>query len=73
VINLKINKIPVPEIYKSSADFRFFLNLFATALEKIKYDIENLPDRVVEQTMQRLIPMIDDVMDEFRRIDSNLI
>lgn len=44
MINLKINKIPVPEIYKSSADFRFFLNWFATALEKIKYDIENLPD-----------------------------
>ena len=41
---LKIKKIPVPEIYKSSADFRFFIDWFATALEKIQYDTENLPD-----------------------------
>lgn len=41
---MKIKKIPVPEIYKSSADFRFFIDWFATALEKIQYDTENLPD-----------------------------
>lgn len=41
---MKIKKIPIPEIYKSSADFRFFIDWFATALEKIQYDTENLAD-----------------------------
>lgn len=36
--------ISVPEIYKSSQDFRFFLDWFNTALTKIKYDTENLSD-----------------------------
>lgn len=36
--------ISVPEIYKSSQDFRFFLDWFNEALSKIKYDIENLSD-----------------------------
>lgn len=41
---MKIKKIPIPEIYKSSADFRFFVDWFATALEKLQYDTENLAD-----------------------------
>lgn len=36
--------ISVPEIYKSSQDFRFFLDWFNTALTKVKYDTENLSD-----------------------------
>ena len=42
--NLKLKDIPCPEIYKSSADFRFFLKWFNTALEKTQYDLENLID-----------------------------
>ena len=41
---MKLHDIPVPEIYKSSADFRLFLRWFDTALEKIQYDTENLSD-----------------------------
>lgn len=41
---MKISDIPVPEIYKESTDFRFFLKWFETALAKIKYDTENLLD-----------------------------
>ena len=41
---MKLKDIPCPEIYKSSADFRFFLKWFNTALEKINYDTENLID-----------------------------
>lgn len=41
---MRISDISVPEIYKTSADFRFFLKWFETALTKIHYDTENLPD-----------------------------
>lgn len=41
---MKIKNIPAPEIYKSSADFRFFLKWFDAALEKTQYDTENLID-----------------------------
>lgn len=41
---MHIHDIPVPEIYKSSSDFRLFLRWFDTALEKIQYDTENLSD-----------------------------
>lgn len=41
---MRLKDIPVPEIYKSSADFRFFLDWFNTALEKVQYDTENLID-----------------------------
>lgn len=36
--------VSVPEIYKSSADFRFFLRWFIDSLERIHHDTENLPD-----------------------------
>jgi len=39
-----ISKVSVPEIYKSSDDFRFFLKWFENSLSKIQYDTENLPD-----------------------------
>ena len=41
---MQINDIPVPEIYKESADFRFFLKWFAYALTKTQYDITNMMD-----------------------------
>lgn len=41
---MDIKSISVPEIYKSSQDFRFFLEWFSTALSKVQYDIENLLD-----------------------------
>lgn len=41
---MQLEDISVPEIYKSSADFRFFLKWFGTYLDRIKYDTENLPD-----------------------------
>ena len=41
---MNLKDIPVPEVYKESADFRFFLNWFDSCLEKIQYDIENLYD-----------------------------
>ena len=44
VIFVNLKNIPAPEIYKSSADFRFFLDWFSTALEKTQYDTENLAD-----------------------------
>lgn len=41
---MKISEIPVPEVYKESADFRFFLKWFETCLSKIKYDTDNMLD-----------------------------
>lgn len=41
---MNIHDISLPEVYKESADFRFFCNWFETALQKIKYDTENLFD-----------------------------
>ena len=37
-------EVPVPEIYKSSADFRFFLRWFAYSLDVLKYDTESFLD-----------------------------
>lgn len=41
---MNVKDISVPEVYKESADFRFFCDLFAHALDKIKYDTENFFD-----------------------------
>lgn len=41
---MNIKDISLPEIYKSSFDFRFFLDWFQAALTKIQFDIENIPD-----------------------------
>lgn len=41
---MQIKDIPVPEIYKESADFRFFLKWFDYALTKTQYDTNNLMD-----------------------------
>ena len=44
MILLKISDISLPEVYTSSSDFRFFCKWFETALQRIKYDTENLLD-----------------------------
>ncbi len=41
---MKISELPVPDIYKTSSDFRLFLKWFELALSKVQYDTENLPD-----------------------------
>lgn len=41
---MDIKSISVPEIYKESQDFRFFIDWFTTALSKIQYDTENFLD-----------------------------
>ena len=41
---MQIKDIPVPDTYKESADFRFFLKWFDYALAKIQYDTTNLMD-----------------------------
>lgn len=41
---MRIEDISVPEVYKESQDFRFFLKWFEIALSKIQNDTENLVD-----------------------------
>jgi hypothetical protein len=41
---MDMSDISVPEIYKESQDFRFFLEWFKTCITKIQYDTENLFD-----------------------------
>lgn len=41
---MEIKNIPIPEIYKSSSDFRFFVDLFECSLSQLNYDTENLSD-----------------------------
>ena len=41
---MNIKDIPVPEIYQSSQDFRFFIKWFDYALTKLQYDTSNMMD-----------------------------
>ncbi len=41
---MKFSDIPVPEVYKESFDFRFFLRWFELDLTQLQYDIENIVD-----------------------------
>lgn len=43
-MTMKLQDIALPEIYKESADFRFFLDWFSKSLSQIQYDTENLID-----------------------------
>lgn len=43
---MKFSDIPIPEVYKSSADFRVFLKWFDESLAKIQDDIENITDLI---------------------------
>jgi len=60
---LKFSDIPVPEVYKDSADFRFFLKWFEYALTQVKYDTENLLDLYDPQRCpSELLWMLADTM-----------
>lgn len=60
---MKLSDIPVPEIYKESADFRFFLKWFEYSLSQIKYDTENLFDLYDPQRCKaELLWMLADTM-----------
>lgn len=41
---MRVSQISVPEEYKNSADFRFFIKLFDLALTKLNYDVNNMLD-----------------------------
>lgn len=41
---MEIRNIPYPEIYRTSSDFRTFVDIFATALSKTQFDTENVSD-----------------------------
>lgn len=41
---MQFENIPIPEAYKESPDFRFFIEWFSTCLTKVKYDTDNLVD-----------------------------
>ena len=41
---MDFRNIPLPEVYTDSADFRFFREWFCQALERVKYDTENIFD-----------------------------
>ena len=41
---MDLKKIPLPEVYLDSQDFRFFIEWFSDALLKTQYDTENLSD-----------------------------
>lgn len=41
---MRISQISLPEVYKQSADFRFFIQWFEDCLTKIQYDTENMSD-----------------------------
>lgn len=58
-----ISDISVPEIYKSSSDFRFFMKWFELALSQIQYDTENIPDLYDPQRCKsELLWMLADTM-----------
>ena len=41
---MRVSDIPIPEVYRESSDFRFFLKWFDAALDKVRFDTENLVD-----------------------------
>lgn len=41
---MQFDEIPVPDVYKESMDFRFFLNLINTLMQAYKNDTDNLID-----------------------------
>lgn len=60
---MNFKDIPVPEIYKSSPDFRFFIEWFSTCLSKVNYDTDNIFDLLdPERCPSDLIWMLGDTM-----------
>lgn len=41
---MKFSNVPTPEVYKSSADFRFFLRWTELCLSQLQFDTENIVD-----------------------------
>lgn len=41
---MRVSDIPIPEVYRESSDFRFFLKWFDAALDKVRFDTENIVD-----------------------------
>lgn len=41
---MRVSDIPIPEVYRDSSDFRFFIKWFDAALDKVRFDTENLVD-----------------------------
>ena len=41
---MRMSNVSLPEVYKESEDFRFFVRWFEHCLTKTKYDIENMAD-----------------------------
>ena len=39
---MRVSDIPVPDIYRESSDFRFFIKWFDAALDKVRFDTENI-------------------------------
>lgn len=66
---MEIKDISIPEVYKESADFRFFCKWFEESLSKIQYDTENFfdlydPLRCPEQLLWMLADTIGYKYDE---------
>lgn len=60
---MKFSDIPIPEVYKSSADFRVFLKWFETALTRIQDNIENITDLIdPERCPKQLLWLLADTM-----------
>ena len=60
---MQFNQVSIPEVYRQSSDFRTFLRWFEHALNKIKFDTENLLDLYDPlRCPDRLLWMLADTM-----------
>lgn len=60
---MKISDIPVPEVYKQSADFRFFMKWFELCLSKVQYDTDHFMDLLDPQRCpSELLWLLGDTM-----------
>lgn len=60
---MQFNQVSVPEIYRQSSDFRFFLDWFEKSLARIKFDTENMSDIYDPlRCPQQLLWMLGDTM-----------
>ncbi len=60
---MKFSDIPLPEIYKDSADFRFFVDWISTVFSKVKYDTDNIMDLLdPERCPAELLWLLADTM-----------
>ncbi len=60
---MKFSDIPIPEVYKSSADFRIFLKWFEESLSRIQDNIENVTDLIdPERCPKQLLWLLAETM-----------